>query len=127
MQAPQQQTQALTDNRGQPHGSHADTELARARAELTELKARSSEHEREAAKLRQQLDHEKAEVLLLKEGQGGSNRAADVIHALEGQVGPSASCSSPVSLRAHVAVLCPTFFSQAHLQETVKQPAFMIM
>lgn len=123
MQVSLQQTQALTDNaasRGQADLSHAEAELARARAELTQLRAQTSEHNQEAAKLRQQLDHEKAEVLLLKEGQGGSNRATDVIHALESQVSQSSCCSSPVSLLATGAILCSACRFQVQLQVVVR-------
>ena len=36
--------------------------------------------------LQHKLQEEQAEVLMLKESQGGSNKASDVIHALETQV-----------------------------------------
>lgn len=69
------QTQSAA-SRSQADLGHARTELTRARAEF----------EGTAAELRQQLDSERAEVLVLKEHQGASNKASDVIHALETQV-----------------------------------------
>ena len=72
-----------TASRSQADLSHAQAELSHARNELSQVKA---EFEQAAAELRQQVEAERAEVLTLKEGQGGSNKASDVIHALETQV-----------------------------------------
>lgn len=57
-----------------------------AQAELNRVKAELGESENAVSHLRQQLEAQQAEVLRLKESQGGSNKAADVIHALEKQV-----------------------------------------
>lgn len=64
-----------------------NSELARMRAELAD--ARGS-----VAQLQRKLQEEHAEVLMLKESHGGSNKAGDVIQALESQV----------------STLCMTFF-----------------
>ena len=71
------QTQSAA-SRSQADLGHAKTELTQARAEF----------ERAAAELRQQLESGRAEFLMLKEQHGGSDRASDVIHALETQVSP---------------------------------------
>lgn len=70
------QTQSAA-SRSQADLSHTRTELTQARAEF----------EGTAAELRQQLDSERAEVLVLKEHHGGGNKAIDVIRALETQAG----------------------------------------
>lgn len=49
------------------------------RAELADAQGR-------VAQLQRKLQEEHAEVLMLKESQGGSNKAGDVIQALESQV-----------------------------------------
>ena len=55
-------------------------------------KAQQAEFQTIVSQLQQQLEIEQAEVLMLKERQGGSNKAADVIRALENQVQKSTSC-----------------------------------
>ncbi|KAL0022870.1 hypothetical protein WJX77_001841 [Trebouxia sp. C0004] len=57
-----------------------------AQAELNRLRAELAESETAVSHLQQQLEAQQAEVLRLKESQGGSNKAADVIQALEKQV-----------------------------------------
>ncbi len=57
-----------------------------AQAELTRVRAELAESENAASHLQQKLEGQQAEVLRLKENQGGSNKAADVIQALEKQV-----------------------------------------
>lgn len=73
------------------HAAKAHSELARMRAELAEAKGLVTQ-------LQHQLQEEQAEVLMLKESQGGSNKASDVIRALESQVGivPKASPLIPL-------------------------------
>lgn len=61
------------------HAAKANSELARSQAELAEA-------HRVVTQLQRKLQEEQAEVLMLKESQGGSNKAGDVIHALESQV-----------------------------------------
>lgn len=56
-----------------------NSELARMRAELADARGSVSQ-------LQRRLQEEHAEVLMLKESQGGSNKASDVIQALESQV-----------------------------------------
>ena len=55
-------------------------------AELNRARAELAESENAVSHLQQQLEAQQAEVLRLKESQGGSNKAADVIQALEKQV-----------------------------------------
>ncbi len=57
-----------------------------AQAELNRVRAELAESENAVSQLQQQLEAQQAEVLRLKENQGGSNKAADVIQALEKQV-----------------------------------------
>ena len=71
-----QATSAIPDS----HTAKAHFELARVRAELAEAQG-------VVTQLQRKLQEEQAEVLMLKESQGGSNKASDVIHALESQVG----------------------------------------
>lgn len=70
--------------------SQAQAELQHTKAELTQARGDS---EQASAELRQQLETQRAEVLRLKEHQGGSSKASDVIHALEVQV-TGCSCST---------------------------------
>ena len=62
-----------------PHTTKVHSELARMRAELADAQGAVSQ-------LQRKLQEEQAQVLMLKESQGGSNKASDVIHALESQV-----------------------------------------
>ena len=57
-----------------------------AQAELHRVRAELAESEDAVSHLQQKLEAQQAEVLRLKEDQGGSNKAADVIQALEKQV-----------------------------------------
>ena len=57
-----------------------------AQAELNRVRAELGESENAVSHLQHQLGAQQAEVLRLKESQGGSNKAADVIQALEKQV-----------------------------------------
>ena len=70
------QAQATPDS----HATKAHSELTRSRAELAEAQGSITQ-------LHRKLQEEQAEVLMLKESQGSSNKASDVIHALESQVG----------------------------------------
>lgn len=74
-----QQTQAAA--------SKADAALSQAKAELSLARGK---FEQDSAELKQQLESERAKMLVLKERQGGSNKASDVIHALEIQVSTAA-------------------------------------
>lgn len=66
-----------------------------AQAELAELQTVISQ-------LQQQLEAKQAEVLMLKEREGGSNKAADVIRALENQVHKLTSCCCRQAWSAHL-------------------------
>lgn len=68
----QTQVQSLQANSAQDELNHVRVELA--------------ESEDAVSHLQQKLEAQQAEVLRLKEDQGGSNKAADVIQALEKQV-----------------------------------------
>lgn len=73
------------------HAAKAYSELARMRAELADAKGLVTQ-------LQHQLQEEQAEVLMLKESQRGSNKASDVIRALESQVGIIHQTSPPIPL-----------------------------
>ena len=66
-----------------------------AQAELAEFQTAISQ-------LQQQLEAKQAEVLMLKEREGGSNKAADVIRALENQVHELTSCCCRQAWSAHL-------------------------
>ena len=66
-----------------------------AQAELAELQTVISQ-------LQQQLEAKQAEVLMLKEREGGSNKAADGIRALENQVHKLTSCCCRQAWSAHL-------------------------
>ncbi len=66
--------------------SDSAASLSRTQAELARMRAELAESEHAVTQLQQQLEAEQAEVLMLRESQGGSNKAGDVISALEMQV-----------------------------------------
>ena len=55
-------------------------------AELAHMRVELAESQNMVSQLQRKLQEEQAEVLMLKESQGGSNKASDVIQALESQV-----------------------------------------
>ena len=64
-----------------------DSHATKARSETARLQAELAEAQGLVTQLQRKLQEEHAEVLMLKESQGGSNKASDVIQALESQVG----------------------------------------
>lgn len=64
-----------------------DPHAAKTRSELARLQAELAEAQKLVAQLQRKVQEEQAQVLMLKESQGGSNKASDVIQALESQVG----------------------------------------
>ena len=83
----QEQIQTLELDLSQARAAKARaTQASASQSQLTHLKARLADSDSAANRLRQKLREVEAEVLALKEGQGGSNKASDVIQALEIQV-----------------------------------------
>lgn len=83
----QGQVQTLESRLLQPQPDPANSESqAQAQAELAHLRAGLAESQSAVSQLQRQLREAQAETLMLKESQGGSNKASDVIHALESQV-----------------------------------------
>ena len=77
--------QTLEANLVQAKGALAHSNFS-AQAELSRMRTELAGSESAVTHLRQQLEAQQAEVVMLKESQGSSNKASDVIRALEKQV-----------------------------------------
>lgn len=64
----------------------SEAQSPKTQAELAHMRAELAESQNVVSQLQRKLQEEQAEVLMLKESQGGSNKATDVIYALESQV-----------------------------------------
>ena len=81
----QAEVQTLEANLVQAKGALARSNSS-AQAELSRMRTELAGCESAVTHLRQQLEAQQAEVVMLEESQGSSNKASDVIRALEKQV-----------------------------------------